>query len=75
MLIREIIIKFILILSILYITYFQLFINNEFVDSVSRKKFPTINPTDGTIIAQISEGDKVYFYLIIFIVIMELFSH
>ncbi|XP_043515585.1 retinal dehydrogenase 1 [Frieseomelitta varia] len=40
------------------IKYTQLFINNEFVDSVSYKKFPTINPADGTIIAQISEGDK-----------------
>ncbi|KAK9293670.1 hypothetical protein QLX08_011446 [Tetragonisca angustula] len=40
------------------IKYTQLFINNEFVDSVSCKKFPTINPADGTIIAQISEGDK-----------------
>lgn len=40
------------------IKYTQLFINNEFVDSVSRKKFPTINPADGTVIAEISEGDK-----------------
>ncbi|KAK1129216.1 Aldehyde dehydrogenase X, mitochondrial [Melipona bicolor] len=40
------------------IKYTQLFINNEFVDSVNCKKFPTINPADGTIIAQISEGDK-----------------
>ncbi|XP_050598950.1 aldehyde dehydrogenase 1A1 isoform X2 [Bombus affinis] len=40
------------------IKYTQLFINNEFMDSVSRKKFPTINPADGTVIADISEGDK-----------------
>ncbi|XP_017883709.1 retinal dehydrogenase 1 [Ceratina calcarata] len=40
------------------IKYTQLFINNEFVDSVSGKKFPTINPADGTVIAEISEGDK-----------------
>lgn len=57
------------------VIYFQLFINNEFVDSVSCKKFPTINPADGTIIVQISEGDKVlYFYFIIFVIIMKLFS-
>lgn len=40
------------------IKYTQLFINNEFMDSASRKKFPTINPADGTVIADISEGDK-----------------
>ncbi|XP_017752185.1 PREDICTED: aldehyde dehydrogenase X, mitochondrial [Eufriesea mexicana] len=40
------------------IKYTQLFINNEFVDSISLKKFPTINPVDGTVIAKISEGDK-----------------
>lgn len=40
------------------IKYTQLFINNEFVDSISGKKFPTINPADGTVIAEISEGDK-----------------
>ena len=37
----------------------QLFINNEFVNAVSGKKFPTINPANETIIAQIAEGDKV----------------
>nr|XP_003700432.2 PREDICTED: retinal dehydrogenase 1 isoform X1 [Megachile rotundata] len=40
------------------IKYTQLFINNEFVDAVSGKKFPTINPATGTVITQISEGDK-----------------
>ncbi|KAH0549406.1 aldehyde dehydrogenase X, mitochondrial-like [Cotesia glomerata] len=40
------------------IKYTQLFINNEFVDSVSRKKFPTINPSNGAVITQVSEGDK-----------------
>ncbi|XP_032664219.1 retinal dehydrogenase 1 [Odontomachus brunneus] len=40
------------------IKYTQLFINNEFVDSVSGRKFPTINPADGKVIAEISEGDK-----------------
>ncbi|XP_039964054.1 aldehyde dehydrogenase X, mitochondrial isoform X2 [Bactrocera tryoni] len=38
--------------------YTQLFINNEFVDAVSGKKFPTINPTTGKLIAQVAEGDK-----------------
>ena len=36
----------------------QLFIDNEFVDSVSGKKFPTIDPSDETVICHISEGDK-----------------
>ncbi|XP_043284261.1 retinal dehydrogenase 1-like [Venturia canescens] len=40
------------------VKYTQLFINNEFVDSVSGKKFPTINPSNGTVIALVSEGDK-----------------
>lgn len=40
------------------IKYTQLFINNNFVDSVSGKKFSTINPVDGSVIAEISEGDK-----------------
>ncbi|EDO27860.1 predicted protein, partial [Nematostella vectensis] len=36
----------------------QLFINNEFVDCTSGKVFPTINPTTGEKICDISEGDK-----------------
>lgn len=36
----------------------QLFINNEFVDSISKKTFPTINPANGRKIADVSEGDK-----------------
>ena len=39
----------------------QLFINNEFVDSVSGKTFPTINPATGKKICDIQEGDKVRF--------------
>ncbi|KAK3736325.1 hypothetical protein QZH41_020791, partial [Actinostola sp. cb2023] len=35
-----------------------MFINNEFVDSVSGKKFPTLNPSTGEKICDISEGDK-----------------
>ena len=37
----------------------QIFINNEFVNSVSGKTFPTINPVDETKITDIQEGDKV----------------
>lgn len=44
--------------------FLQLFINNEFVDSVSGKTFPTINPSNGEVIANISEGDKVRKFLI-----------
>lgn len=40
------------------IKYTQLFINNNFVDSVNGKKFSTINPANGTVIAEVSEGDK-----------------
>uniref|UniRef100_A0ABD2X0J8 Aldehyde dehydrogenase domain-containing protein n=1 Tax=Trichogramma kaykai TaxID=54128 RepID=A0ABD2X0J8_9HYME len=36
----------------------KLFIDNEFVDSVSGNKFPTINPATGGVIAEVSEGDK-----------------
>ena len=31
------------------------------MDAVSGRKFPTINPADGTVITEISEGDKVKF--------------
>jgi acyl-CoA reductase-like NAD-dependent aldehyde dehydrogenase len=40
------------------IKYTQLFINNEFVNSVSGKTFPSINPSTGEKIADIQEGDK-----------------
>ncbi|KAI4494791.1 hypothetical protein M0804_000992 [Polistes exclamans] len=40
------------------IKYTQLFINNEFVDAESGKKFSTINPANEKVIALISEGDK-----------------
>lgn len=35
----------------------KLFINGEFVDAVSGKTFPTINPATGAVITQIAEGD------------------
>jgi len=40
------------------IKYTKLFINNEWVDSVSGKKFPTLNPATGQKIVDVSEGDK-----------------
>jgi len=40
------------------IKYTKLFINNEWVDSVSGKTFPTINPATGEVICQVQEGDK-----------------
>jgi acyl-CoA reductase-like NAD-dependent aldehyde dehydrogenase len=36
----------------------QIFINNEFVNSLSGKKFPTINPSTGEVICEVQEGDK-----------------
>lgn len=46
------------------IKYKKLFINNEFVDSVSGKKFPSINPVDESVVAEVAEGDKVRFLLL-----------
>uniref|UniRef100_V5GV38 Retinal dehydrogenase 2 n=1 Tax=Anoplophora glabripennis TaxID=217634 RepID=V5GV38_ANOGL len=40
------------------IRYKKLFINNEFVDAVSKKTFPVINPTNGQVIAEVDEADK-----------------
>lgn len=40
------------------VKYTQIFINNEWHNSVSGKKFPTINPTDGQKIIDVQEGDK-----------------
>ena len=50
----------ILDLFIYFIILLQLFINNEWVDAVSKKTFPTINPQDESVIAQVAEGDKVF---------------
>jgi len=36
----------------------KIFINNEWVDSVSGKTFPTLDPTNGEVICQVAEGDK-----------------
>ncbi|XP_011498590.1 PREDICTED: aldehyde dehydrogenase X, mitochondrial [Ceratosolen solmsi marchali] len=40
------------------IKYTKLFIDNEFVDSVSGKQFQAINPATEEVIANVSEGDK-----------------
>ncbi|XP_071455304.1 aldehyde dehydrogenase X, mitochondrial-like isoform X1 [Hetaerina americana] len=40
------------------VKYTQLFINNEFVNSLSGKTFSTFNPSTGKKIADVSEGDK-----------------
>ncbi|VVD02691.1 unnamed protein product [Leptidea sinapis] len=40
------------------VKYTKLFINNEWVDAVSKKTFATINPQDETVITQVAEGDK-----------------
>ncbi|XP_061729915.1 aldehyde dehydrogenase X, mitochondrial-like [Cydia pomonella] len=40
------------------IKYTKLFINNEWVDAVSKKTFPTINPQDESVIVEVAEGDK-----------------
>lgn len=40
------------------IKYNQVFINNNFVDSVSGKTFPTVDPATGEKICDVAEGDK-----------------
>merc|ERR1711970_571440 len=40
------------------IKYTKLFINNEFVDSISGRTFATLNPATEEVICQVSEGDK-----------------
>ena len=40
------------------ILYRQLFIDNEFVDAVSGKTFPTIDPSTEEVICHVAEGDK-----------------
>lgn len=42
--------------------YFQLFINNEFVDAISKKTFVTINPATGEKIVDIAEAEKVIIF-------------
>ncbi|XP_063769948.1 aldehyde dehydrogenase 1A1 [Pseudophryne corroboree] len=45
-------------LSNLEIKYTKIFINNEWHNSVSGKKFPVLNPATGEKICEIEEGDK-----------------
>jgi len=40
------------------IKYTKLFINNEFVESISGRTFATLNPATEEVICQVSEGDK-----------------
>ena len=42
---------------------FQLFINNEFVESVSGKRFEVINPATGDLICDVAEADKVSYLI------------
>ena len=42
------------------ITFTKLFISNQFIDYISGKTFPTINPATEEVICQVSEGDKSY---------------
>ena len=47
--------------SLLQLRFFpvKIFINNAWVDSVSGKSFPTLNPATGETICTVQEGDKV----------------
>ncbi|RIB29842.1 hypothetical protein C2G38_2055721, partial [Gigaspora rosea] len=38
--------------------YTGLFINNEFVDSIDRKRFETINPATGKVITSVVEASE-----------------
>ena len=40
------------------VTNQRMFIDGRFVDSVSGKTFPTLNPATGDVNCQIAEGDK-----------------
>ena len=43
------------------LSLFQCFINNKFVDAVSGKTFPTVDPRNEQTITEVAEGDKVSF--------------
>ncbi|XP_029475043.1 aldehyde dehydrogenase, mitochondrial [Rhinatrema bivittatum] len=40
------------------VQYNKIFINNEWHDAISKKTFPTVNPSTGEVICQVAEGDK-----------------
>ena len=42
-----------------FLIYWQLFINNEYVDSVNKKTFATIDPVTEEKICEVAEGEKV----------------
>ena len=42
-----------------FLIYWQLFINNEYVDSVSKKTFATVDPVTEEKICEVAEGEKV----------------
>ena len=44
--------------SSIVIHYKELFIDNTFVDAVSGKTFPTIDPSNEEVICNVAEGDK-----------------
>lgn len=50
-----------MLLIVLYFLHFQIFINNEWHDSVSGKKFEVFNPANEEKICEVEEGDKVGF--------------
>ena len=45
-----------------FVFVFQCFINNEFVDAVSGKTFPTVDPANEETIIEVAEGDRVCIY-------------
>jgi len=45
-------------ISDIKVEHTQIFINNEFINSVSGKTFPTLNPTTGEKIVDVQEGDQ-----------------
>uniref|UniRef100_A0A8B9JT72 Aldehyde dehydrogenase 2 family member, tandem duplicate 2 n=1 Tax=Astyanax mexicanus TaxID=7994 RepID=A0A8B9JT72_ASTMX len=46
------------IINCIKLSVLQLFINNEWHDALSKKTFPTINPSTGEVICEVAEGDK-----------------
>ena len=56
-------------------SFFQLFINNEWVNSTSGKTFPSINPTTGDVIIQVQEGDKVNIIFLAHLLVYYLFTY
>ena len=51
--------KYLTISMDFFLIYWQLFINNEYVDSVSKKTFATTDPVTEGKICEVAEGEKV----------------